>query len=115
MNRPSTLDVSRALKTARARRGFTLVELLVVIAIIAMLMGLLIPAVQRAREAGRRATCMNNQKQIGTAVTGYATSKDKMPPLFSPMPLSITAAGVPTSAVGWVPPLLQYLEANASP
>jgi prepilin-type N-terminal cleavage/methylation domain-containing protein len=55
------------------RRGFTLVELLVVIAIIGVLMGLLIPAVQAARERGRQVTCLNNLKNLGMAMVDHAT------------------------------------------
>ncbi len=60
--------------TAHSRRAFTLVELLIVIAIIGVLMGLLVPAVQTAREAARRATCSNNQSQIAKAFQNYTTS-----------------------------------------
>jgi len=96
-------------ETARDPGGFTLIELLVVIAIISVLIALLLPAVQSAREAARRSQCVNNLMQIGIAVQSYESAHEALPPgvVSQTGPVLDQPKGY---GFGWITQILPYFE-----
>jgi prepilin-type N-terminal cleavage/methylation domain-containing protein/prepilin-type processing-associated H-X9-DG protein len=103
----STLEEARAVDRPSARAAFTLVELLVVITIIGILVALLLPAVQAAREAARRGQCANQLHQLGIAATAFVTANNQFPSGVQQwyFPTAITYRGIPVFAY-----LLPYLD-----
>jgi prepilin-type N-terminal cleavage/methylation domain-containing protein/prepilin-type processing-associated H-X9-DG protein len=99
------------------QRAFTLVELLVVIAIIGILVALLLPAIQSAREAARRAACLNKMHQIGVALMNYHDATKHFPPGLSDEPNTDATSPAPNASqfaeLGFVPYILKYMEEGA--
>src|SRR5580658_5117267 len=92
------------------RRGFTLIELLVVIAIIGMLVALLLPAIQSARESGRRISCQNNLHQLGLALLAYQDNYNSLPPAVTMIPQTSYPWDTSNWGPNWVVRILPFME-----
>jgi len=107
---------SRVCSNGAFRPGFTLVELLVVISIIAMLVGMLLPAIGMARESARRSTCMNNVTQIGKALITYDADKTRLPgwrntiDKYTSTLASTGTQGRQAACVSWTVPILPFVD-----
>lgn len=97
----------------RTKRGFTLIELLVVITVISILVALLLPAVQQAREAARRSSCKNNMKQIGIALHNYHETHGTFPPFFISRSGNASRIADPDKGANWLVLLLPHIEQSA--
>ncbi len=102
------------IRPMRLRSAFTLIELLVVIAIIGVLIALLLPAVQSARESARRAQCLNNLKQLGLAVQSYVTATNVLPAQTLDNVMLPNGTGTVNWFTSWTASLLPYLEQQPS-
>jgi prepilin-type N-terminal cleavage/methylation domain-containing protein/prepilin-type processing-associated H-X9-DG protein len=103
----ATPRASSSRTATRSRGGFTLVELLVVIAIIGVLVALLLPAVQAAREAARRTQCVNNSKQLALSLHSYESAHGAVPENFRPSGRTFESDYI---TIGWMQGVLPYIE-----